>query len=53
MNNALFGKTMENIRFHKTAKLLKKWEGQFGAKNLISGPLFLNCTILDDVLLLY
>ncbi|XP_074035264.1 uncharacterized protein [Leptinotarsa decemlineata] len=50
-NNAIFGKTMENVRLHRIVKLVSSYEGRFGAKNLISSPRFHNRTIFDSNLM--
>ena len=45
MNNAVFGKTMENIRKHVNIKLVNN-EKQ--AKKLAAKPNFERCTIFDE-----
>ena len=32
MNNAIFGKTIEDIRKHRKIHLVTRWEGRFGAR---------------------
>lgn len=49
--NAIYGKTMENIRKHRLIRLINSYEGRYGAKNMISSPNFHNRTIFDDDLM--
>ncbi|KAJ8972418.1 hypothetical protein NQ317_011063 [Molorchus minor] len=51
MNNAVFGKSMQNVRKHRIVKLVNKWEGRYGAKNLIASPNFDSRSIFSDTLM--
>ena len=51
MNNAVFGKTMQNVRKHRIVKLINKWNGRYGAKNFIASPNFQSRSIFSDNLI--
>lgn len=52
MNNAVFGKTMENIRKHSSVKLIMNWDGRYGAEALVSRPEFKTSTIINEQLVI-
>lgn len=46
--NAIFGKTMENLRLRVDIKLVHSWEGRWGGRMLIARPNFKTFKIFDD-----
>ncbi|KYN27900.1 hypothetical protein ALC57_02694 [Trachymyrmex cornetzi] len=51
MNNAVFGKTMENVRNHTDVKLLTQWDGRYGAEAMIAKPNFHSRSVFSENLI--
>lgn len=46
--NAIYGKTMENVRSRNDIQLKCKWDGRYSARKMIAMPNFKKCTIFDE-----
>ncbi|KYN27849.1 hypothetical protein ALC57_02745 [Trachymyrmex cornetzi] len=51
MNNAVFGKTMENVRDHVDVRLITRWDGRYGAEAMIAKPNFHSRSIFSENLI--
>lgn len=49
--NAIYGKTMENVRSRSEIHLKSSWSGRYGARKLISLPNYKRYTIFDEELI--
>ncbi|XP_011633761.1 uncharacterized protein LOC105424948 [Pogonomyrmex barbatus] len=50
MNNAVFGKTMKNVRNYVAVRLVTRWDGKYGAEALIAKPNFHNSVFDENVM---
>lgn len=48
LSNAIYGKTMENLRSRVDVKLKSYWKGRYGAASMIADPSFKRRTIFDE-----
>jgi len=48
MNNAVFGKTIENVRNHVDVRLLTRWDGRYGAEAIVAKPNFHSRSIFSE-----
>lgn len=48
LNNAIFGKCMENVRARVDIHLRNKWDGRYGARKLIAQPNFKRRIIFNE-----
>lgn len=51
MSNAVYGKTLENVRDRVDVRLRNAWLGRYGARNLIVKPNFKKRVIFDENLI--
>ena len=51
MNNAVFGKTMENVRDHVDVRLITRWDERYGAEAMIAKPNFRSRSVFSENLI--
>lgn len=51
MCNAIYGKTMENVRVRSDIRIKTEWDGRYGARKLISQPNFKRASVFDEKLI--
>jgi len=51
MNNAIFDKTMKNVRNHIDVKLLTQWDGRYDAETIIAKPNFHSTSVFFENLI--
>ena len=51
MNNAVLGKTMENVRDHVDVWLITRWNGRYGAEAMIAKPNFHSRSVFSENLI--
>ena len=51
MNNAVFGKTMENMRNYVDVRLITRWDGRYGAEEMIAKPNFHSRSVFSENLI--
>ena len=51
MNNAVFGKTMENVRDHVDVRLITRWDERYDAEAMIAKPNFHSRSIFSENLI--
>jgi len=48
MNNAIFGKTLENVRNHVDVRLLTRWDGRYDVEAMIAKPNFHSRSVFSE-----
>ncbi|XP_011066197.1 PREDICTED: uncharacterized protein LOC105153186 [Acromyrmex echinatior] len=51
MNNAVFGKTMKNVRDHVNVRLVMRWDGRYGIEAMIAKPNFHSRSVFSENLI--